>query len=249
MPYTRAELENYQWYQDRVIARRDEYNSYLNEVETEQAENEVRKHIVDENGTLLSFENIDDEVRLQEPFRRAGLDRDDHYIVKPNQYPKYNKGQKFDVTINTTINQLISNETSLPTVSLSNAPQENLLEPKLNTEPDEDGTILTPNLLTPSRKVPNERTNGYTIDLVNGDIIAPIGWNNSTTNTTEEKTDNYLQVYYLENNRRRQFPTLHILNSYIGTLLSSFLEFEIIQIEKQELDLILIGTPMTYNTR
>ena len=249
MPYTRTELENYQWYQDKIEARRDEYNSYLKEVSTEQAENEVRNHIVDKNGVLLSFENIDDEVRLQEPFRRAGLDRPDHYIIKPNQYPTYLKGKRFNVTINTDINQLIKKSPKLKTVRLVNPPQENLLEPRLNTEPDEDGTILTPTLLTPSRKIPDVRTNGYTITLINGDIIAPLDWNNSTTNTTEEQTDNYLQVYYLENNRRRQFPNLHIFNSYIGTLLSSFLEFEIILIEKEDLDSIPTGTPMNYNTR
>ena len=40
MPYTRTELENYQWYQDKIKARRDEYNSYLKEVETDQVDNE-----------------------------------------------------------------------------------------------------------------------------------------------------------------------------------------------------------------
>ena len=93
MPYTREELENYQWYQDKIKARRDKYNSYLKESLTEQSENE-RKHMVDENGVLLSFENIDDEVRLKEPFRRAGLDEPEQYIVKTNQYPTYLKGKK-----------------------------------------------------------------------------------------------------------------------------------------------------------
>ena len=74
MPYTRAELETYQWYQDRIEARRDEYITYLNESKDEQEENEIRQHIVDKNNTLLSFEDIDDEVRLKEPFKRAGLD-------------------------------------------------------------------------------------------------------------------------------------------------------------------------------
>ena len=161
MPYTRKELENYQWYQDRIKARRDEYNTYLQETKDDLEDN-PRQHMVDENGVLLSFENIDDEVRLKEPFRRAGLDRPDHYIIKPNQYPTYLKGKRFNVTINTDINQLIRKSPKLQTVRLANPPQENLLEPRLNTEPDEDGTILTPTLLTPSRKVPNVRTNGYT---------------------------------------------------------------------------------------
>ena len=58
MPYTRKELENYQWYQDRIKARRDEYNTYLQESKDEQEDN-PRQHMVDVNGVLLSFENID----------------------------------------------------------------------------------------------------------------------------------------------------------------------------------------------
>jgi hypothetical protein len=249
MPYTRTELENYQWYQDKIEARRDEYNSYLKEVETEQVDDETINHNVDENGVLLSFENIDDEVRLQEPFRRAGLDRPDQYIVRPNQYPKYNKGQKFDATIDTNIKQLILKASKLPSVRLANAPNENALEPKLFNDPDYDGTILSPTALTPSRKVPRERTDGYTIDLVNGDIVATKDWFETEVDTEEEQIDNYLQVWYLEDNIRRQFPDLHIFNSYIGTLLSSFIELEILLIEKEDLDLIPIGTPMKYNTR
>ena len=248
MPYTRQELETYQWYQDRIEARQNEYLTYLKESQDEQEENE-RQHMVDENGVLLSFENIDDEVRLKEPFRRAGLDDDDQRIKKTNQYPTYVKGQKFDITVDTTINKLIPTKTSLPLIKLTNSPQENLLEPKLNDEPDSDGTITTPILLTPSRKVPKIRTNGYTIELVDGDIIAPNGWNNPEINTEEEMVDNYLQVYYMENNRRRQFPNFNIFNSYIGTLLSSYIEHEIILVEKDELDLIPLGTPMKYNTR
>ena len=71
MPYTREELENYQWYQNRKEARKNEYNTYLDEVQQDQVDNETRNHIVDENGVLLSFENIDDDVRLNEPFKRA----------------------------------------------------------------------------------------------------------------------------------------------------------------------------------
>lgn len=248
MPYTREELENYLWYQDRIEARRDEYLTYLKESQDEQEEDE-RQHMVDENGVLLSFENIDDEVRLKEPFRRAGLDTPDQHIIKVNQYPVFSKGQKFDLTIDTEFSQLIQIPQSLTTVRLFNAPQENLLEPKLNDEPDLDGTITTPILLTPSRKVPNERTDGYTIDLVNGDIIAPQNWNNTEVTTEEDNIENYLQVYYLENNVRRQFPNFNIFNSYIGTLLSSYIEHEIILVEKKDLDLIPLGAPMNYNTR
>ena len=247
MPYTREELENYQWYQDRKKARQDEYNLYLDEVQQDQIDNEIRNHIIDENGTLLTFENINDEVRLKEPFKRAGLDREDQYIIKPNQYPVYSSGEKFNLTIDTRIDELVNQPTSLPTIRLANQPQDNVLEPRLFQNVDNDGTIVTPTLLTPSRKTPDERTNGYTIDLVNGDIIAPNGWNEVLVSTDEEKIDNYLQVYYLENNVRRQFPTQEILNSYVGTLLSSYIELEILVVEREDLDSIPLGSPMIYN--
>jgi len=247
MPYTQEELQNYQWYQDRKEARKNEYNTYLDEVQQDQIDNETRNHIVDGNGTLLSFENIDDDVRLNEPFKRAGLDREDHNIVNPNQYPVYSTGEKFNLTIDTTIDELVNQPTSLPTIRLANQPQDNILEPRLFQNVDDDGTIVTPTLLTPSRKTPDERTNGYTIDLVNGDIIAPNGWNEVSVNTDEEKIDNYLQVYYLENNVRRQFPTQEILNSYVGLLLSSYIELEILVVEREDLDTIPLGSPMIYN--
>ena len=247
MPYTQEELQNYQWYQDRKEARKNEYNTYLDEVQQDQVDNETRNHIVDGNGTLLSFENIDDDVRLNEPFKRAGLDREDPNIVNPNQYPVYSTGEKFNLTIDTTIDELVNQPTSLPTIRLANQPQDNVLEPRLFQNVDEDGTIVTPTLLTPSRKTPDERTNGYTIDLVNGDIIAPNGWNEVSVSTDEEKIDNYLQVYYLENNVRRQFPTQEIFNSYVGTLLSSYIELEILVVEREDLDSIPLGSPMIYN--
>jgi len=247
VPYTREELENYQWYQDRKKARQDEYNLYLDEAQQDQIDNEIRNHIIDENGTLLSFENINDEVRLKEPFKRAGLDREDQYIIKPNQYPVYSSGEKFNLTIDTRIDELVNQPTSLPTIRLANQPQDNVLEPRLFQNVDNDGTIVTPTLLTPSRKTPDERTNGYTIDLVNGDIIAPNGWNEVLVSTDEEKIDNYLQVYYLENNVRRQFPTQEILNSYVVTLLSSYIELEILVVEREDLDSIPLGSPMIYN--
>ena len=247
MPYTQEELQNYQWYQDRKEARKNEYNTYLDEVQQDQVDNETRNHIVDGNGTLLSFENIDDDVRLNEPFKRAGLDREDHNIVNPNQYPVYSTGEKFNLTIDTTIDELVNQPTSLPTIRLANQPQDNVLEPRLFQNVDDDGTIVTPTLLTPSRKTPDERTNGYTIDLVNGDIIAPNGWNEITIDTSEDKIDNYLEVYYLENNVRRQFPTQEILNSYVGLLLSSYIELEILVVEREDLDSIPLGSPMIYS--
>ena len=247
MPYTRAELETYQWYQDRIEARRDEYITYLNESKDEQEENEIRQHIVDKNNTLLSFEDIDDEVRLKEPFKRAGLDSPDQNIIHKNMYPVFSSGEKFNLTIDTSINELIDTRDSLPVVRLVNQPQENLLEPKLFNQQDTNGTIVSLSLLTPSRKFPRERTDGYTIDLINGDIVAPKGWNNISVSTDEERIKNYLQIYYIENNSKRQFPTQQIFNSYIGTLLSSFIEYEILVIEKEDLDLIPLGTPMVYN--
>ena len=247
MPYTREELENYQWYQDRLQARKDSYDAYLEEVQQDQIDNETRNHIVDDNGTLLSFENINDDVRLQEPFRRAGLDREDHYIVHSNLYPVYTKGQRFELTIDTNIRELSNTPSSLPNVRLFNPPQENLIKSIVYTKPDTDGTLLSPLLLTPSREIPNVRTDGYTITLTNGDIIAPSGWNEITIDTSEDKIDNYLEVYYLENNVRRQFPNQKVLNSYIGILLSTFVEQEIIVIEKEDLNLIPYGSPMDYN--
>ena len=84
----------------------------------------------------------------------------------------YSSGEKFNLTIDTTIDELVNQPTSLPTIRLSNQPQDNVLEPRLFQNVDDDGTIVTPTLLTPSRKTPkDERTNGYTIDLVNGDIM------------------------------------------------------------------------------
>ena len=61
MPYTQEELQNYQWYQDRIENRKVEYQNYLKQIEETQTENQVRNHITDENGVLLSFEDIDDD--------------------------------------------------------------------------------------------------------------------------------------------------------------------------------------------
>ena len=247
MPYTQEELQNYQWYQDRIKNRKVEYQNYLKQIEETQTENQVRNHITDENGVLLSFEDIDDDKRAEEPFKRAGLDRPDHNIIAKNQYPVFNKGQKFDITIDTRFSQLTQNATSLPSVRVFDAPNENLLTPRLNDTADADGTLLQVPLLTPSRQFPITRTDGFTFDLVNGDIIASPDWNNTIINTEEEGIDNYLQVYYLENNLRRQFPTQQILSSYVGTLLSFYIEYEIVVIEKEDLELIPLGTPMAYN--
>ena len=55
MPYTREELENYQWYQDKVRQRENNYTKYLEDVTQEQVYNQTQKHITDVNGVLLSF--------------------------------------------------------------------------------------------------------------------------------------------------------------------------------------------------
>ena len=63
----------------------------------------------------------------------------------------------------------------------------------------------------PSRKTPDERTNGYTIDLVNGDIIAPNGWNEVSVSTDEEKIDNYLLLdLHLAHLEKKSFPLHHL---------------------------------------
>ena len=254
MPYTQEELQNYQWYQDRKEARKNEYNTYLDEVQQDQVDNETRNHIVDENGVLLSFENIDDDVRLNEPFKRAGLDREDHNIVNPNQYPVYSTGEKFNLTIDTTIDELVNQPTSLPTIRLANQPQDNVLEPRLFQNVDDyNAGINTVGFTTFSKngihkfKLLKEQLTLSDINVVNGDIIAPNGWNEVSVSTDEEKIDNYLQVYYLENNVRRQFPTQEILNSYVGLLLSSYIELEILVVEREDLDSIPLGSPMIYN--
>ena len=47
MPYTQEELQNYQWYQDRIENRKVEYQNYLKQIEETQTENQVRNHITD----------------------------------------------------------------------------------------------------------------------------------------------------------------------------------------------------------
>ena len=124
---------------------------------------------------------------------------------------------------------MIPEAPQLPTVQLFDYPNDNVLNP---VKIDNNGETIRPTLLTPSRTKPNERTNGYTIDLVNGDIIAIDGW-------TETQSELGLDIYYLENNRKRRFPTMKILNSYRGTLLGPHTDLEVIVIEKEDLDFII----------
>ena len=42
---------------------------------------------------------------------------------------------------------------------------------------------------------------------------------------------------------------MKILNSYRGTLYSSLIDLEILVIEKEDLDYILSGQPMEFNTK
>jgi hypothetical protein len=238
MPYTKEELKAYQFHLDRVQNQRQKYNDYLDDP-TISAQSS-RNHIVASgSNTLISFEDIDEEKRKQSPFRRVGLDAENHKIEKVNQYPTFYKDEKYENTIESEINSLIPTPPSLPTVQLANAPNDNVLNPSKKSS---SGITITPTLLTPSRTKPNERTDGYTIDLLNGDIIALEGW-------TESQSEHGLQVYYLEKNRKRRFPTMKILNSYRGTLLGPHMDLEILVIEKDALDFILSGQPMEFNTK
>ena len=237
MPYTEEELKSYQFHLDRIENQRQKYQDYLADptIFSESSRNHI---VASGSNTLISFEDIDEEKRKQSPFRRVGLNRGDHNIVKTNNYPTFHKDEKYDNTINYEINSLIPEAPQLPTVQLFDYPNDNVFNP---SKTDDSGDIITPTLFTPSRTKPNERTDGYTIDLVNGDIIAIDGW-------SESQSEFGLDVYYLEKNRKRRFPTMKILNSYRGTLLSSHTDLEVIVIEKEDLDFILSGQPMEFNT-
>ena len=238
MPYTEEELKSYQFHLDRIENQRQKYQDYLADptIFSESSRNHI---VVSGSNTLISFEDIDEERRKQSPFRRVGLDESNHNIKKINQYPTFYKGERYENTIESEIDSLIPIAPSLPTVQLANAPNDNVLNPSKKSS---SGITITPTLLTPSRTKPNERTDGYTIDLVNGDIIALEGW-------TESQSEHGLQVYYLEKNRKRRFPTMKILNSYRGTLLGPHIDLEILVIEKDNLDFILSGQPMEFNAK
>lgn len=238
MPYNKEELKAYQFHLDRVQNQRQKYIDYLDDPTISAPSN--RNHIVvSGSNTLISFEDINEERRKQAPFRRVGLDKPNHNIEKINQYPTFYNDERYENTIENEINSLIPTPPSLPTVQLANAPNDNVLNP---SKIGSNGVTITPTLLTPSRTKPNERTDGYTIDLVNGDVIALEGW-------SETQSEHGLQVYYLEKNRKRRFPTMKILNSYRGTLLGSLIDLEILVIEKEDLDYILSGQPMEFNTK
>ena len=103
--------------------------------------------------------------------------------------------------------------------------------------PQKDGVEFT--LLSPSREEPNVRTNGYTIDLVNGDIVGYFDWN--------DNEGLGLNLWYLEENRKRRFPTMRIFKSYVGTFISRYYEQEIIIAHQGDLENILNGKPMQFN--
>jgi len=229
MPYTEEELKSYQFHLDRIENQRQKYQDYLEDptIFSESSRNHI---VVSGSNTLISFEDIDEERRKQSPFRRVGLDDPaTHEIEKVNQYPTFYKGERYDNTINYEINSLIPEAPELPTAQLFDYPNDNVLNP---SKIDDSGDTISPTLLTPSRTKPNERTDGYTIDLVNGDIIALDGW-------TKSQSEFGLDIYYLEKNRKRRFPTMKILNSYRGTLLGPHTDLEVIVIEKEDLDFIL----------
>jgi len=247
MPYTKEELTAYQFHLDRVQNQRQKYNDYLDNP-TVSATSRRMHNVVSGSNTLISFEDINEERRKQAPFRRVGLDTETmdadglltnvSRILKVNKYPTFYKDERYENTIENEINSLIPTPPSLPTVQLTNAPNDNVLNP---SKMSSSGVTITPTLLTPSRAKPNERTDGYTIDLLNGDVIALEGW-------LESQSEHGLQVYYLEKNQKRRFPTMKILNSYRGTLMGPHIDLEILEIDKEDLDFILSGQPMEFNT-
>jgi len=259
MPYTKEELKNYDFYQNLKQERDDRYEAAYNEAlsgeliktsvtETDPITGETiistilvpnpetipryKSHlVVSGSNTLFSFEDIDEERRKEAPFGRIGRDDALHSIITENKFPVFEKGERLENTIDTEINSLIPLAPSLPTARLYESPNDNVLEPQ------HDGVKFT--LISPSRVEPNVRTNGYTIDLVNGDIVGTSDWNTN---------DGFgLNLYYLENNRKRRFPSIDVFQSYYGTLITRFTE-EIIIVLKEDLDNILNGKPMQFNT-
>ena len=163
MPFTEQELQNYQFYLQLEEERDKKYQDFYDEVKNE-SDSTTRNHLlVKDTNILYSFEDIDKERRKEAPFGRIGRDDENHYVEKVNQYPTFLKNEKFEATIDSEINSLIPLAPSLPTARLHKQPDDNVLSPKKN------GVGFT--ILGPSRELPNVRTNGYTIDLVNGDVI------------------------------------------------------------------------------
>ena len=231
MPFTEQELQNYQFYLQLKEERDTRYEEFLNEAISE-SDSTTRNHLlVKDSNTLYSFEDIDEERRKEAPFGRIGLDEPNHYVHKSNRYPEFEKGEKLKSVIDTEINSLIPLAPSLPTIRLYEAPNNNVLSPQ------KDGVEFT--LLSPSREEPVIRTNGYTIDLVNGDIVGYFDWN--------DNEGFGLKLWYLEENRKRRFPTMRIFKSYIGTFISRYYEQEIIIAHQGDLENILNGKPMQFN--
>ena len=231
MPFTEQELQNYQFYLQLEEERDKKYQDFYDEVKNE-SDFTTRNHLlVKDTNILYSFEDIDKERRKEAPFGRIGRDDENHYVEKVNQYPTFLKNEKFEATIDSEINSLIPLAPSLPTARLHKQPDDNVLSPKKN------GVGFT--ILGPSRELPNVRTNGYTIDLVNGDIIGASDWNSNEGFG--------LNLYFLEENRKRRFPSMKVFKSYVGTLITRQYEQEIIIINEDDLDLILNGKPMQFN--
>jgi hypothetical protein len=231
MPFTEQELQNYQFYLQLEEERDKKYQDFYEEAISE-SDSTTRNHLlVKDTNTLYSFEDIDEERRKEAPFGRIGLDDPNHYVHKVNRYPTFEKGEKLEKVIDTEINSLIPLAPSLPTIRLYEAPNNNVLSPQ------KDGVEFT--LLSPSREEPNVRTNGYTIDLVNGDIVGYFDWN--------DNEGFGLNLYFLEENRKRRFPSMKVFKSYVGTLITRQYEQEIIIINEDDLDLILNGKPMQFN--
>ena len=231
MPFTEQELQDYQFYLQLKQERDARYQDFYDEAKSE-SDSDTRNHLlVKDTNTLYSFEDIDEERRKEAPFGRIGRDDDNHYVYKSNRYPVFEKGEKLESVIDTEINSLIPLAPSLPTIRLYEAPNNNVLSPQ------KDGVEFT--LLSPSREEPVVRTNGYTIDLVNGDIVGYFDWN--------DNEGLGLNLWYLEENRKRRFPTMRIFKSYIGTFISRYYEQEIIIAHQGDLENILNGKPMQFN--
>ena len=231
MPFTEQELQDYQFYLQLKEERDKRYEDFYTEAISE-SDSDTRNHLlVKDTNTLYSFEDIEEERRKEAPFGRIGRDDPNHYVHKVNRYPTFEKGEKLEKVIDTEINSLIPLAPSLPTIRLHNSPNNNVLSPQ------KDGVEFT--LLSPSREEPNVRTNGYTIDLVNGDIVGYFDWN--------DNEGLCLNLWYLEENRKRRFPTMRIFKSYVGTFISRYYEQEIIIAHQGDLENILNGKPMQFN--
>ena len=89
MPFTEQELQNYQFYLQLEEERDKKYQDFYDEA-IKESDSTTRNHLlVKDTNTLYSFEDIDKERRKEAPFGRVGIDDDNHYVEKVNQYPTF----------------------------------------------------------------------------------------------------------------------------------------------------------------